>query len=106
MRISDWSLDVCSSDLRSRWNLELGTDIPVAGKWILFRSVAAAREEERAWSGKRLGPKPSCCAINGALDDPRTWPYSPDPGVRHCRSAGQPSGARQDRKCCVWGKSG
>src|SRR3546814_4590212 len=61
MRISDWSSDVCSSDL---------------------------------WSGKRLGPKPSCCAINGALDDPRTWPYSPDPGVRHCRGAGQPSGDR------------
>src|SRR3546814_1566463 len=66
--------------------------------WIFdpsSRSVAAAREEERTWSEKRLGPKPSCCAINGALDDPRTRPFCPDPRARRCRGAGQSPGNRR-----------
>src|SRR3546814_4479508 len=55
MRISDWSSDVCSSDLSFRWRFgEMGQGAPIAtGEGFLFRQRPLL---DFQFSGKRLVP--------------------------------------------------
>src|SRR3546814_4995709 len=78
MRISDWSSDVCSSDLRSQ------TCWPTA-KWLAFRTAPPSCQKRQSiallrfrapYSRHRAEPitsrlRPGTCARNGFRDPPR-----------------------------------
>src|SRR3546814_2546264 len=57
MRISDWSADVCSSDLRVRYFMRIGGDATVRSYWRDGASYAAATFEEVAERLPHLVPE-------------------------------------------------
>src|SRR3546814_14808233 len=86
MRISDWSSDVCSSDLRAR---------PNALRGALFVADAAWRMALRR--GSRWATEPRLSEILGSTHPPCLGAW--------WRGAGGPAAAGRDRKGVVEGKS-
>src|SRR3546814_20133106 len=62
MRISDWSSDVCSSDLPSSLPLRLDGEVPNLGKFAACRRVARTIY---------LGSAPTATASNRGIEDRR-----------------------------------
>src|SRR3546814_3055332 len=68
MRISDWSSDVCSSDLRRR-------DSP-GGSCVIGRQIAAGEQRSAGDQGdERLGHFEDPCSV---VPSSVVWPLSPD----------------------------
>src|SRR3546814_12482994 len=109
MRISDWSSDVCSSDLREIGQVKVGK-IPFARKvesFLLVRPIPSNSFEEN--SPPRLRPRPECYSLEEAWQgfDRRCHIsvlscFEAVPGMIFCisrRSASRPEERRVGKEC-------
>src|SRR3546814_19897822 len=96
MRISDWSSDVCSSDLRKRAPAHESERSSAA-------APAAARPDRRAaWPATGLGRRDRDSLLPPSRSGDRNG-Y--DGCSSSARNSGQAAPDRQDRQRVVWGKS-
>src|SRR3546814_3763164 len=78
MRISDWSSDVCSSDLRSAGSGALARDGPAGQShrlWNVARPPAAGGPRDHR--GGRRTPRPLAAALTGARDRAKQEAHRP-----------------------------
>src|SRR3546814_7783524 len=96
MRISDWSSDVCSSDLLSRWRSL--SDL----RELRIFMIDSLLQNEDVWKcGARLSSRPAqvkawprhfaCCVVTG-------WNLIPRPAVCMEEAHGQQAGERDERR--------
>src|SRR3546814_310057 len=76
MRISDWSSDVCSSDLRSITTIKTAITALVSGNWIEVRRIgengtvnAYVLNDRVVWSGPREGLRYSLFSATVVVSD-------------------------------------
>src|SRR3546814_6085466 len=75
MRISDWSSDVCSSDLVAHpQSAMIGDADDVAGKGLVRQFAALREEEDRAVNGNRLAGL-HLGQLHAAPEPARTQPH-------------------------------
>src|SRR3546814_12781323 len=87
MRISDWSSDVCSSDLATQWMLQ---------------------QYGRVWQAHHLWAMPVVAeTYDGVLNDINGLHVTAEHAVNaiHAAAAGPVAEGNVDRKSVVWGKS-
>src|SRR3546814_9278898 len=103
MRISDWSSDVCSSDLQ-RGRIGIGHDAFLQAEIIRAAPRGAAGHWRRLYAGLANGARGRA---GQTKETPRPALPTPPPArsFRHARPPASGRGRRRDRKSVVSGKS-